>query len=147
MSCFQGRIHATDQIFQQQMTQHHISNQNVVDILDETTISTNQNESKLFNKKSVLISSGMVFAISALFFGFTFLLRQNQNLLIPFALIFQSFAFLILPLMIVSRHPKLQKFVSNEFSSKLDSVVLMKIKVLTFVKRTRNQTHPFVIVV
>ena len=116
-------------------------------MLNETTISTNQNESKLFNKKSVLISSAMVFAISALFFGFTFLLRQNQNLLIPFALIFQSFAFLVLPVMIVGRHPKLKKFVVNEFSSTLDFVVLMKIKVLTFVKRKRNQTHPFVIVV
>jgi hypothetical protein len=147
MSCFPGRIHPTDPNFQQQITQQQIGNQNVSEMLDETTISTNQNESKLFNKKSVLISSAMVFAISALFFGFTFLLRQNQNLLIPFALIFQSFAFLVLPTMIVSRHQKLKKFVLNEFSSTLDFVVLMKIKVLTFVKRKRNQTHPFVIVV
>ena len=139
----------------QEIDQHpqQIIDQNVFELFEELSNNNHrhlfpeQNDSNMFYKKSVLISTTMIVTLSTLLFAFTFLLRKGQNRLIPFALIFQSTPFLALPLIIIFQNPNLKKFIVNEFSAVFEPVIAMAANGLALFKIKVNQTHPFVTVV
>ena len=56
-------------------------------------------------------------------------------------------AFLVTPLLIVQRTPKLKKLVFEKFFSTFETIVEMKSKVWSLLYCKSNQIHPYIIVV
>jgi hypothetical protein len=79
-----------------------------------TMINTNQ---KLTSNETVSQSwpvfTAMLTFFSIFFFIFAFALRKGNNLLIPLAFLFQGWAFLLTPTVLIRQNEKLKKFVVN----------------------------------
>lgn len=79
-------------------------------------------EKQLSSNKEVISQSWPVFVtmftfFSIFFFIFSFTLRKENNLLIPLAFLFQAWAFLLTPILLIRQNDKLKTFVVNNLKA------------------------------
>jgi len=99
-------------------------------------------EKQLSSNKEVISQSWPVLAtmftfFSIFFFIFSFTLRIENNLLIPLAFLFQAWAFLLTPILLIRQNDKLKTFVVNNLKAFKNDAY----KLCFF--RLHNKIYPF----